>query len=202
MAEAPDLPEIIRRTAQANARFYKGWLDLSFEYFRGLSEILGGAAVGEAAAPVREADAGTGALVLEGDAGTSVKGSFVVTNDMEKPVTCSFAGSDFRDPRGGVAPVKAVFDPASLELEPGEEQIVEVTIAIDDALMPGVGYAGDITVRGMDGLAVPVVLRRLHRVDEPPIDREERSGDGGTGTASPKGRRAKRGTRTRKPAAG
>ena len=40
MADKLDLTEILRRTAQANAKLYKGWLDLSLEYFRGLSAIL------------------------------------------------------------------------------------------------------------------------------------------------------------------
>ena len=144
MADGPDLSEIVRRTVQANARFYKGWMDLTFEYWRGISEILGGTPVSNA--PVQEMDAGASAVVLEGEAGSVVRGSFLVSNDMEKPVSCAFSSSDFRDPRGSSVPAKASFEPAAVQLAPGEQRVVQVEITVDDALSAGVGHAGEIFI--------------------------------------------------------
>lgn len=171
MADPLGLSEIVRRTVQANAKFYKGWVDLSFEYFRGISAIFGGAT--DAAVPVQEMDSGSGALVLEGEAGELVRGAFLVTNDMERAVSCAFVGSDFKNPSGASVPAKAAFEPATLELGPGEQRVIHVTIAIDNQLAPGVGYAGEISVRGMDGFAVPVVLRRRHRIEESPLSQTQ-----------------------------
>ena len=167
MADGPDLSEIVRRTVQANARFYKGWMDLTFEYWRGIAGILGGTPVSDA--PVQEMDAGASAVVLEGEAGSVVRGSFLVSNDMEKPVSCAFSSSDFRDPRGSSVPAKASFEPAAVQLAPGEQRVVQVAITVEEALTAGVGYAGEIFIQGMDGFSVPVVLRRTHRLEERPL---------------------------------
>jgi hypothetical protein len=165
MAEGINLSELVKRTAQANAKFYKGWMDLSMEYFRGISGILGGAAE-SMREPVQETDAGAGALVIEGEAGTLVRGTFLVSNDLERATSCRFVASDFKDPNGVSVRSKVSFDPPALELGPGEQRVVSVSIAMDDSLNPGVGYAGEISISGMEGFAVPVMLRRQHRVDE------------------------------------
>ncbi|MCC6316996.1 MAG: hypothetical protein IT361_04820 [Gemmatimonadaceae bacterium] len=168
MADSAELTEVARRLVQANARLYKGWLDLSMEYVRGVSEILAGAPPGgtSAGSPVTEVEGSAGALVIEGEAGKVVKGSFLVTNDLGRAVTCSFAGSDFRDARGAAVAARTTFSPAAVTLAPGEEQVVEVEVAVDDAFAAGVGYAGEVTIKGLDGMAVPIVVRRLHPVDD------------------------------------
>ncbi|MEO6527939.1 MAG: hypothetical protein ABIP93_15070 [Gemmatimonadaceae bacterium] len=159
-----NLSELVKRTAQANARFYKGWMDLSMEYVRGISGILGGAA--QTMAPVEEMDPGAGALVLEGEAGAPVRGTFLVSNDLDRPASCKFVASDFKNPNGVRVPAKVVFDPPGIELGPGEQRVVSVSIFVDDALSPGVGHAGEISISGMEGFAVPVVLRRQTKVDD------------------------------------
>jgi hypothetical protein len=164
MADGVDFGELMKRAVQANAKFYKGWLDLSFEYFRTISGVLGTET--ETTTPVQEAHVGAGALVLEGEAGTMVSGSFLVSNDMDKPISTAFAGSDFRDPRGASVAAKTSFEPTSVQLAPGEQKIVQVSIYIDDKLSPGVGYAGEVSIKGMDGFTVPVVLRRQHTIDD------------------------------------
>ena len=189
MADGPDLSQIVRRTVQANAKFYKGWMDLSFEYWRGISEIFGGAT--EPANPVPEMDAGAGALIMEGEAGALVRGSFLVSNDMDRPVSCVFVATDFRDPAGATVMAKAGFDPPKLDLSPGEQRVVQVNIAIDDALQPGVGYAGEISIGGMEGFAVPVVLRRQHHTDDLGVRDDEADAD--KRGSSPNETRASRG---------
>jgi hypothetical protein len=167
MADGLDLSDILRRTVQANAKFYKGWMDLSFEYFRGISEILGGTNPTEGtAAADHSTDSGASALVMEGDVGDLVRGAFLVTNDLDRPVSCEFVTSDFKDPRGTAALAQPSFEPAKVELAPGEQRVIQVALTIDDSLSPGVGYAAEFCIRGMDGFSVPVVLRRRHRVDD------------------------------------
>ena len=149
MADGFGLSDILTRTVQANAKFYKGWMDLSLEYFRGISDIFGG--VTEIVAPVQEMDSGGGALVLEGEAGSHVRGTFLVSNDLERSVSCDFLASDFRDPHGAGVPAKAVIRAEKhWSSRPGEQRKVQVAIGIDGSL-PGVGYAGEISIRGMDG---------------------------------------------------
>ncbi|MFN8571258.1 MAG: hypothetical protein U0132_04320 [Gemmatimonadaceae bacterium] len=141
-------------------------MDLTFEYMRGLSEIFGGAssALGSMA-PTQEMDSGAGTLVMEGEAGSTVKASFLVSNDLDRALTCQLVGSSFTDPSGASLPVHMVFEPAALKLAAGEQKVVSVTVTVDERLAPGVGYAGEIAVGGMDGFAVPVVLRRQTTVD-------------------------------------
>jgi hypothetical protein len=185
MADGLDLSEIVKRTAQANAKFYKGWMDLSLEYVRGLAEIFGGPGLAPSA-PVREVDTGAGALVLEGESGSVVRGSFLVTNDLDRQLSCEFVGSDFRDPTGLPVQTLVRFDPPDLVLGPSEQRVVQVVIPVSDALAPGVGYAGQISIKGMDGFAVPVVLRRQHPIGDTldPQDSASTEQTSGAGTGA------------------
>jgi hypothetical protein len=176
MAEGREVSEIVRRTVQANAKFYKGWLDLSLEYFRGISAIFGGTPEATSSV-VQESDAAAGALVLEGEEGATVRGAFLVTNDLARNVSCEFVASDFRDPGGATVPARPAFHPATLELGPGEQRVIQVMLPIDGALAAGVGYAGEFSIKGMEGFAVPVVLRRQHRVEDAPMDESPPAGE-------------------------
>jgi hypothetical protein len=191
MAEGLDLSEILRRTAQANARFYKGWLDLSLEYFRGISEIFGGI---EAPAPAAAGEPDPGVLVLEAEEGAAAQGAFLVTNDLGRPLTCELVASDFTDADGHKFRAKAAFEPAVVQLEPGEQRVVRAELPVEGKLAAGVAYSGAFGIKGMDGFSVPVVLRRLHRVEETPAA-EARVAEETGGKASPARAR-------RKPAAG
>ncbi len=164
MADGLDMSEMMKRAVQANAKFYKGWMELTLEYVRGMSAVLGGEP--EQAQPIAEMDASAGALVLEGEAGETVRGAFLVTNDMGRTLACEFVSSTFNDSLGARVAAKPMFDPPRIELGPGEQRVIQVTMTIDPALTAGVGFAGEFSVAGMDGFAVPVVLRRLHRADE------------------------------------
>lgn len=163
MAEGLDLTEMFRRTVQANARFYQGWVDLSLEYFRGLTEIFAGA---EPAPPSEDTPvAGTGILVVEGEAGTSPGSAFLVTNDLGRKLSCELVSTEFAGPGGEAVTLRASFDPPAVELAPGEQRVVQATIAVDERLTPGVAYTGAFTIKGMDGFTVPVVVRRRHEVE-------------------------------------
>jgi hypothetical protein len=170
MADGLDISELMRRTVQANARFYKGWVDLSLEYFRGITEIFGGAAA--SGSPAEEFEAGAGALVLEGEADTAASGAFLVTNDLGRTIRCELVATAFKDSDGNSIAAKATFEPAAFDLAPGEQRVVRATLPIDNKLTAGVAYAGAFAIKGMDGFSVPAVVRRQHRVEVvSPIDR-------------------------------
>ncbi len=164
MADGLDISEMMKRAVQANAKFYKGWMDLSLEYIRGISEIIGGPSATSDAMP--EMDSGTGALILEAESGARAMGSFLVTNDLERALSCTFVSSDFRDHANMVALAAPVFAPPSVQLGAGEQRVIQVTVVVSDTLEPGVGYAGEFSIKGMEGFAVPVVLRRQHQPGE------------------------------------
>lgn len=169
MADGLDLPELVRRTVQANARFYKGWVDLSLEYFRHITEIFGG--VPETASQVEDLETGVGALVLEGEAGTAASGAFLVTNDLGRTLKCELIATDFKDSDGNAMRAKTTFEPDSFDLAPGEQRVVRATLPIDGKLTAGVAYTGAFAIKGLDGFSVPAVVRRQHRAEESPIDR-------------------------------
>ncbi len=169
MADGLDLPELVRRTVQANARFYKGWVDLSLEYFRHITEIFGG--VPETASQVEDLETGVGALVLEGEVGTAASGAFLVTNDLGRTIKCELIATDFKDSDGNAMRAKTTFEPDSFDLAPGEQRVVRATLPIDGKLTAGVAYTGAFAIKGLDGFSVPAVVRRQHRAEESPIDR-------------------------------
>jgi hypothetical protein len=170
MADNPDVTEILRRTVQANARFYKGWVDLSLEYWRGIGEIFGVAPAPGFAESAESAEAaedeGGGLLVLEAETGATARGAFLVTNDLGRNVSCELVASELSGPRGAKLRTKVTFDPASLELAPGQQSVVTATVPVEDRLTPGAAYTGTVSIRGMDGFSVPFVLRRTHSLQE------------------------------------
>ncbi len=182
MADGLDVSEMMKRAVQANARFYKGWMDLTLEYVRGMSAILGGEP--ENTQPIAEMDTSAGALVLEGEAGETVRGAFLVSNDLGRTLTCEFVSSAFNDTIGARIVVKPVFDPFRLELAPGEQRVIQVTMTIDSSLKASVGYAGEFSIAGMDGFAVPVVLRRQHRADDAAIAKDDATREDSTVTST------------------
>jgi hypothetical protein len=201
MADGLDLSELVRRTVQANARFYKGWVDLSLEYFRHITEIFGGAP--DASSQMDDLETGAGALVLEGEAGTAATGAFLVTNDLGRTIKCDLVASDFKDSDGNAIPAKTTFEPAAFDLAPGEQRVVRATMPIDGKLTAGVAYSGAFSIRGMDGFSVPAVVRRQHRAEESPIDRmaagaPEKRGGKPASAARPPAKKAGRGKPTTK----
>jgi hypothetical protein len=168
MADNPDVTEILRRTVQANARFYKGWVDLSLEYWRGIGEIFGVAPTPGFTEAAEEADEGGGGglLVLEAETGATARGAFLVTNDLGRNVRCELVASELSGPRGAKLRTPVTFDPANLELAPGQQSVVTATVPVEDRLIPGAAYTGTVSIRGMDGFSVPFVLRRTHTLHE------------------------------------
>lgn len=178
---------MFRRAVQANVKFYQGWLDLSLDYVRGLSEIFAASGVRTGAVDSVEEAAEVGVLVLEGEEGTAAQGAFLVTNDLSRKVSCQLVASQFTDSDGKAVRPKVTFEPKTFELRPGEQRVVQVAIGIDRKLTAGYGYQGEFAIEGMEGLSVPVVLRRRHRSDEMleiPIERAKADREPGADRAA------------------
>lgn len=165
MADAPDMGEMVRRAVQANAQLYKGILDLSLEYWKNLAGIFGGEETSTSSSGSDDDVVGD-VLVMEGDAGATVRAAFLVTNDLGRPLRCDLAATDFKNAQGHNISAAVTFDPPMVELQPGEQRIVHATIPIHDQLDAGVAYNGHFSVKGIDGFSVPVVLRRMHTAEE------------------------------------
>ena len=169
MADGLDLQDIVKRTAQANARFYKGWLDLSLDYFRGIAEIFGGES--QSAHAADDLDDGAGALVMEGEEGAAASSAFLVTNDLGRKIHCVMVATDFKDADGNAIRATTTFEPGAFDLGPGQQCVVRATVPIDSKLTAGVAYAGEFAIKGMDGFSVAAVVRRRHGIEASPIDR-------------------------------
>jgi hypothetical protein len=199
MADGLDLSEIVRRTIQANAKFYKGWVDLSLEYFRGITEIFGGSVNAPTQTETPDADAGAGVLIMEGEDGAAVGSAFLVTNDIGRPIPCEIVASEFTDPAGARVHVKAAFDPQKFELAPGEQRVVKAQVTIDGRLTPGTAYNGEFGILGLPGFSVPVVLRRQHSIEESPPEPVPPGVTGTTGKPHPGPSRPKKKPPSKKP---
>jgi hypothetical protein len=188
MAEGSDVSELLRRTVQANARLYKGWVDLSLEYWRGIGEIFGVAPLSGLAGAhetgEQEVEEGAGMLLLEAESGATARGAFLVTNDLGRNVRCELVASDLNGPHGTTLRTKVTFDPASLELAPGEQRVVTATVPVEDRLEPGAAYTGTVSIRGMEGFSVPFVLRRMHSLAEAERAAGRPAADATTATAA------------------
>jgi len=187
MADNMDVSELVRRTLDANARFYQGWVNLSLEYFRGISQIFSGAQ--EALSGTAPFEETAGAVVLEAEEGATAAGAFLVTNDLGRTLSCEIVATAFQDANGKDAQARITFEPAKFKLEPGEQRVVNAAVPMGAKLAAGVAYSGSFGIKGMEGFAVPAVLRRRHGVDASPIDQVAAPDD-------PKVKQAGRGTTT------
>jgi hypothetical protein len=113
------------------------------------------------------------ALALEGPIGGTASGVFTVANPREEPVRLSFdAGlltdrsarseqteSEETESAEGFQPAFA-FDPATLELAPGTEATVTVTLRLPArTFKAGRDYRGEVQVVGGDGAVLDVTVR-------------------------------------------
>lgn len=174
MADALNLSDVVQAMMEANAKFYRGWVNLSVEYLRGLTAVLGGTRDATPTTASLEPDAG--AIVLEGEAGDTVQGAFLLMNDLGRPLSCKPVATSFRDANGREVVAHIEFAPAAVELQPGEQCVISATTAVDATLDAGVAYSGTIGIKGMKGFTVPAVLRRTHAPTASPIDRAAAEG--------------------------
>jgi hypothetical protein len=169
MAEQPGLEQIWRRALEANARYYEALGQVTTDYLKALAGVLGDIKLpaslgGRGAAPAAPAPAAPApapsAMVLEAPAGQTAVGAFMVQNRLGQRVAAPVVPSAFLDPSGAEVRPALAFEPDVVSLESGEQVLVRVTATIDERLEPGVGYRGEVTVPGLSGDRIALVLRR------------------------------------------
>jgi hypothetical protein len=171
MTDGNQLADVWRRAADANMRYYRAVGALTLGHIRAVSAAAG--ELWKAAAPRPAPQARTvehapqraqaraqPAMVLESEAGGAAIGAFVVENALDRSISAPVVASAFVAPAGKEARPAIAFEPEVVVLEPGEQVLVRVVAAVDESLEPNVGYRGDLTVPGLSGTQIPVVLRR------------------------------------------
>lgn len=156
---------------EANTRYYEALGQVTVDYLKALVGVLGDVrlpTVGNArpaapAQPAPQPEQPPAAMVLEAAAGKSAVGAFMVQNRLSQQVTAPVIASAFLDASGREAKPVLVFEPDVVSLEPGEQVLVRVTAAVDERLDAGASYRGEITIPGLSGDRVPIVVRRAAR---------------------------------------
>jgi hypothetical protein len=169
--------DLIRRALDANLQYYAAIGKHTVEYVQALAALVDGvrqsnppgstplprahAAAPPPLAPARPASTATpAALVLEAADGGTATGLFMVENALTERVSAPIAPSAFRAEDGREVAPKLALEPEAVTLAPGEQMLVRVTAMIDGSYEPDVGYRGELTVPGIAGTRVPLVLRR------------------------------------------
>jgi hypothetical protein len=86
---------------------------------------------------------------------------FVVENSGSSPVSGELEAPPLRDADGHQTQPEFAFEPDRVVLAPGEQTVVQLSVAVDRTLEPGVDYRGDVRVPGTPGTTIPIVVRRL-----------------------------------------
>jgi hypothetical protein len=173
MAEQSGLDQIFRRALEANARYYEALGQVTTDYLKALAGVLGevklpATLASRAAAPAPPAASAPApsAMVLVAPAGQTAVGAFMVQNRLGQHVAAPVVTSAFLDPSGAEVRPALAFEPDVVSLDVGEQVLVRVTATIDERLEPGVGYRGEVTVPGLSGDRIALVLRRRDAVVE------------------------------------
>lgn len=165
MAERLRLEETFRRAIEANVRYYEALGQATADYVKALVDVLrdlpltirAGTEPRPGAPPPSAAR--FPAMVLEAEAGGHALGVFLVENKLDRKVSAPIVASAFVAPDGREVHPVLGFDPEVVTLDPGEQILVRVTAAIDEQLESGVTYRGEVTVPGLSGSRVPLVVR-------------------------------------------
>jgi len=194
VAERSEVEELWRRAVDANVRYVEAVGRVTREYVRALAAVTRnlsapirtGSGAPEPPRPGQEplaARTTPPALVLEGKAGATALGVFLVENHLERAISTPVAASGFVSDDGREVVPPLTFDPELVILDPGEQLLVQVSTTIGEDLEPDVGYRGELTVPGLTGTSVPIVLRRRGKARRPPAASRKRSGGSRKSTA-------------------
>jgi hypothetical protein len=167
--------ELFRRALELNIRYYSSVGKLTVEY---LSDLAGAMSAQTAArtdtssaahagpqtaypppAPAKPA-AAEAVMMLEGEAGSTALGVFLVGNSFPNEVSATISSSPMTDESGRQAKVAFVFDPPVIALRPGEQLLVRASAVIDPSLEPGVRYRGEFSIPELRGTRIPVIVKR------------------------------------------
>jgi hypothetical protein len=177
MATLRPLEELYRRAVDLNLRYYASVAKLTVDYLRDLSSAVSSAQKTSADTSSQTAStassatpksatgqAATGAapaiMVFEGEAGTSAVGVFLIGNSLAHEVTAPVTASPVIDEAGHTFNIAFSFDPAVINLRPGEQVLVRATALIDAGLEAGRRYRGELLIPELQGTRIPFIVRR------------------------------------------
>jgi hypothetical protein len=85
---------------------------------------------------------------------------FVVENALARRASGSIVVSDLTDATGAAAKAELRFSPEIVTLEPGEQVLVRLMATPGAGMRPSVRYRGEVSVPGLSGMTVPIVVVR------------------------------------------
>jgi len=147
--------------------------------------------------PEASGQPGTAAILLEGDAGSTAVGFFVVENSLPHEISTPIEVSPLVAPDGRRIQSALRFDPGTISLSAGEQVVARVTAKISRRLVAGARYQGEILVPGVAGARIPIVLRR--KVETTPRKPSRKKSVSISGTAAKKRLPAQKPARKRIP---
>jgi hypothetical protein len=99
-------------------------------------------------------------MLLEGTAGSRAIGFFVVENKLARQVSTRVEVGAITGPDGHEIQSVLRFDPGTITLNPGEQVVAKITARISRALTPDARYQGEISIPGIAGARIPIIVRR------------------------------------------
>jgi len=175
MTNFSGIDELWRRALELNVRYYTSLGKLTAEYFKDLAVAMSSVSQAAGQQPTAAAPAGarpvaaprpaaqpaaTPVTVLEGEAGSTAMGVFLVGNSLPQDVSARVSASPMVDENGRQGKVEFVFDPPVISLRAGEQLLVRVMAVIDPTLDIGASYRGELSIPELGGTRIPVSVRR------------------------------------------
>lgn len=206
MSQQIELADILRRAINANIQYYMTFSKLAADCLQALmgsgknhasphtansdiarDEIL-------KANDPRSSEVPVTTIVLESEAGGLALGAFLIENGLPDPVDAPIQVSGFVGPDGAEIRPSIKFEPDSIRLESKEQVLVRVVARIDKVLDPDVRYRGVISVPGLPGTQVPLVLRRRESAEDvaPVVRKQPRAKSGNKVHPPTSGRRSRK----------
>jgi hypothetical protein len=108
------------------------------------------------------------ALLVEAEAGQSGMGIFLLENTTAEQLSARVGVSSFHDPRGREVHPAVAFRPDVITLDPGDQQVVQVAVLVDETLEADVRYRATVGVPGLPATTIPIVLRRRGKLARRP----------------------------------
>jgi hypothetical protein len=99
-------------------------------------------------------------ILVEAEAGESGMGVFLVENTTQRQVSTPVSVSSFLAAEGGEVHPDVEFRPETITLDPGDQLVVQVAVAVDETLAPDVRYHAQISVPELSDARIPIAVRR------------------------------------------
>jgi hypothetical protein len=155
---AGELASVWRDATEAALRYWGTLGRLAVESIAALAPADGELRPAEPAPPATSAVSRT--ILVEAEAGESGIGVFLVENTTQRQVSTPVSVSSFLAPDGREVHPDVEFRPETITLDPGDQLVVQVAVAVDETLAPDVRYHAQISVPELSNTRIPIAVRR------------------------------------------